>query len=105
MAKKKSPSIKIEELLSTSKTSQWCNVDVENKFKFFTTHGEYVFKIDESVQQYLVLNKPKKDESGNWNDWTNDSAMERVLCVDDGNELRFFDEKLSEIGSDFVRQV
>lgn len=97
MAKKKSKTSIVDELLESSVESQWCTVDTENKFVFDT--NEYI--IDESVKQYKVLNKAGVKN----NDWTNESLMTRILYVDTNEEIRFFDENLVEVNSDLVRYV
>jgi hypothetical protein len=55
--------------------------------------------IGNSISQYTVTNKPKKNEKGSWNNWSNDAQMDKILVVDDGEELRFFDEKFDEVNS------
>lgn len=97
MAKKKSKSEAIEDVLKVASGYQRCVVDINNKFYY----NGYGYVIDESVKQYVVLNKPKK--VGNvMNDWTNEAAMSTILVVDSGDELRFFDENLVEVSSEKV---
>ncbi|MCY9737422.1 hypothetical protein M5X17_27290 [Paenibacillus alvei] len=91
---------KIQELLDEAIYSEWCIVDTDNTFIF---NGN-VFKINPSVKQYIVHNKPILID-GNWNNWTNDAGMERIFCIDNEDELRFFDEKLKEVDGEFVRLV
>jgi hypothetical protein len=97
MAKKKSKVVIIEELLSEALKSEWSIVDTSNNFIFDT----YQYKIDDGVKQYQVLNKPKMTK-GQWNDWTNESLMTNILCIDNGDEIRFFDQNFTEINSDLV---
>jgi hypothetical protein len=55
------------------------------------------FQIKSSVSQYTVANPPRRSEKGNWNNWTNESQMDMILVVDDGHDLRFFDQNFEEI--------
>lgn len=101
MARKKSKTNMIEELLQSAKNSQWCIVDIDNKFQFESNK----FEINENVKQYLVLNKPSKNENGEYNNWTNEASMSQILVIDNGEEMRFFDENLIEISSDNIKIV
>jgi hypothetical protein len=94
MAKKKSKAVAIEELIIASHNAGWSIVDVDNNFTF----DGNAYKIDDSVKQYTVLNKPKK-VNGVLNDWTNEAAMNMIFVVDTGDELRFFDENLAEVSN------
>lgn len=100
MAKKRSKISAVEEALSTSVESGWCIVDVENRFSF----GENLYAIGD-VKQYNVLNKPFRKDDGQYNDWTNESLMTQILAIDTGDEIRFFDESLTEIQSEQVKLV
>lgn len=99
MARKKSKATAIEEMLSSSVASQWCVVDIDNNFIF----NGFGYSINDKVKQYIVLNKPARKENGQWNDWTNESQMTQVLCIDTSEEIRFYDENLSEISSEDVK--
>jgi hypothetical protein len=101
MAKKKSKTSALEELLQTALGSAWCIVDIDNKFTF----EDMNYVIDESVKQYVVLNKPKKisDIYDIWNDWTNEASMSTIFCVDTSDEIRFFDENLVEVNTDSIK--
>jgi hypothetical protein len=59
-------------ILSNSKASQWCYVNTDNEFNFMGN----VFVIDESVEEYKVVNK-----AGEIEDYTNEAYMEEVLAV------------------------
>ena len=101
MAKKKTKTSALDEVISNSVNSQWCIVNTENKFDFDTN----TYNISESIKQYLVFNKPQIGKDGKLNDWTNESSMTQVLVVDTGQELRFFDENLVEVQSEYVKIV
>lgn len=89
MAKKKlSPLEKVEELVEKSQNHGWSIVNTENEFDF---NGS-TFKINESVVQYKVLSKGVE----------NTSDMDSILCIDDGDEIKFFDQLYKEIGSHSV---
>ena len=89
MAKKKlSPLEKVEELVEKSQNHGWSRVDTENQFDF---NGS-TFKNNESVVQYKVLSKGVE----------NTSDMDAILCIDDGDEIKFFDQLYKEIGSELV---
>jgi hypothetical protein len=86
MAKKKlTQEEKIEQLIQESKYHSWCVVDTENVFAF----NGFDFKIDSSVKQYIV----KSD---------NEAEMDSILCIDDGDSIRFFDQNLKELNEKFV---
>jgi hypothetical protein len=94
MAKKKvSKFDKLEQVIEKSVGSEWCIVDTNNFFSYQSNK----MKIDESVSQYIVLNKPKKSDKGVINNWSNDAQMSNILVVDSGDEFRFFDESFEEI--------
>lgn len=79
---------------SNVKQVKWCIVDTENKF---VVDG-VTFEIDASVEQYAVENKPVYAGS-NWNDWTNDAQMDKILVITlyDGDYFEFYDENIEEI--------
>lgn len=88
---KKSALVKIEDLIADANTAKWCLVNTENEFDFEDSR----FKIDNSVEQYKVFEKGIE----------NIAQMDMILCVDDGEEVKFYDQLHVEISSDFVRLV
>lgn len=100
MAKKKSRVEVMDEILSKAIFSKWCIVNTDNEFNYDVPNWTYI--IDESVKQYMVFNKPKL-KNGKYNDWTNQALMTRVLYVDVVNEIKFFDENLTEIDSEKIK--
>lgn len=89
MAKKKlTQEEKVEQLIQASKFHGWCVVDTDNAFAF----NGFDFKIDSSVKQYIVKNKGSENES----------EMDKILCIDDEDSIRFFDESLKELKEDLV---
>jgi hypothetical protein len=89
--RKKGNMLKLEDQISGAKRAKWCNVDTDNKFEF----DEMRFKISETVEQYKVLDK------GN----LNIAQMDMILCVDDGDEMRYFDQLHVEINNELVTLV
>jgi hypothetical protein len=102
MARKKSKTSTIEELIASSAKSEWCVVDTDNKFTYDDSNN---YIIGSNVKPYMVLNKPVQKDNGKWNDWTNDSLMTQILVVDTGEEIRFFDENLVEVASESIKYV
>ncbi|ARF70756.1 hypothetical protein B7C51_25120 (plasmid) [Paenibacillus larvae subsp. pulvifaciens] len=82
----------IMDLLSESVESGYSIVDTENRFVF----KDVEYMIDEELIDYKVFNKPRMI-SDEYNYWTNDSLMDSVYCIDSGEEIRFFNERLVEI--------
>jgi hypothetical protein len=99
MAKKRSKTSSLEESLQNSVHSAWCIVDTDNVFNY----QNVTYVINESVKQYTVLNKPKRNIDGSFNNWTNEASMSMILCVDTGEELRFFDENLLELQNESIK--
>lgn len=91
---------KVEDHLVNAITSSWCVVDTENEFTFES--DRYV--IDRKVKQYEVLNKAVKT-NGEYNNFTNSAPMSSILVVDDGEELKFFDENFVEISNDLIKMI
>jgi hypothetical protein len=89
--KKKGNMLKLEDMISGAKRAQWCMIDTDNQFTF----DEMRFKLSETVEQYKVLDK------GN----LNIAQMDMILCVDDGDEMRYFDQLHVEISNDLVTLV
>lgn len=102
MARKRVKSYsKVEDLLVSAVGSNWRVVDIDNRFTSNSTN----YMIDDSVKQYVVMNKPAKGKDGKMNDWTNEALMTKILVVDTGEEMRFFDENLVEIQSESIKIV
>lgn len=99
MAKKKSKALAIDEIVKSASFSKWCIVNTENEFSL---SPKWSYIIDSSVNQYAVLNKPSL-KNGTMNDWTNQALMTKILVIDTNNEMRFFDENLSEISHDKIK--
>jgi hypothetical protein len=76
-------------ILSNSRASQWCYVNTDNEFTFMGN----VFVIDQSVEEYKVVNK-----AGEVDDFTNEAYMEEVLAVL-GNDgiIRFYNQNYDQI--------
>jgi hypothetical protein len=76
-------------ILSNSNASQWCYVNTDNEFTFMG--GTFV--IDQSVEEYKVVNK-----AGEVEDYTNEAYMEEVLAVL-GNDgiIRFYNQNYDQI--------
>lgn len=74
--------------LKDSKKSEWCIVDTENIFEF---DGKK-FKIG-NVKEYKVYNK-----SGEVDDYTNETLMDKVLSVlNNDDKIVFYDMTCTEI--------
>ncbi|MDH6674416.1 hypothetical protein M2277_005108 [Paenibacillus sp. LBL] len=86
---------KLQEIvrLYPNAVKQWCIVDIENYFVF---EGEK-YCIDERLESYKVSNTPSDTD-----DWTNESEMDSILCVKEGETLRFFDQNVEPILSEFI---
>lgn len=69
--------------------SNWCVVDTENEFTFQGVR----YKIGFTVENYFVGNKPVYNNL-KWNDWTNETAMDKILCVNHGGQIKFYDENI-----------
>lgn len=81
-------------VISNSKASQWCYVNVDNEFEFM---GK-TFVIDDSVEEYKVHNKAKDVY-----DFTNEAYMEEVLVVlYNDNTLKFYNQNFDEIKNNKV---
>lgn len=81
-------------VMSDSKASQWCYVNVDNEFEFM---GE-IFVIDDSVEEYKVHNKAKDVY-----DFTNEAYMEEILVVlYNDNTIKFYNQNFDEIRNDKV---
>jgi hypothetical protein len=93
MPKKKSSSSTLDDLLNNCVSAKWSSVDTENKF----VYEDMKYIIDKSIKQYKVLSK-----AGDAADWTNEALMTRILVVDDGEEIHYFDENMSGIKSDLI---
>lgn len=98
MAKRKTKTSSIEDQLANAIASGWCVVDTDNKFTF--NSDDYL--IDVNVKQYRVMNKASKVD-GQLKSFTNDSLMSSILVIDNGDELKFFDENFKEVSSNLVR--
>lgn len=72
---------------------QWCIVDTENRFEF----DGVVYCIDERLECYKVSNTANDTE-----DWTNESEMDSILCVKDGDHVLFYDQNVEPILSDYI---
>lgn len=81
-------------VLTNSKASQWCYVNVDNEFEFM---GK-TFVIDKDVEEYKVYNKAKEIE-----DFTNEAYMEEILIVlyEDGT-LKFYNQNFDIIENDKI---
>lgn len=90
---------KLNTILEISRYSKWCNVNTDNEFTF---QGEK-FEINESVKQYKVFNKPEVKKNGQYNNWTNEALMDRILCVSTDEGVRFFDQNIEEIDCKLVK--
>lgn len=89
MSKKKlSQNEKIDQLISKSKFHAWCVVDTENEFAF----NGYEFRIHNTVKQYAVKDKGI----------SNEAEMDSILCIDDEDSIRFFDQNLKELNESVV---
>lgn len=84
--------IEIESITKDSKASKWCTVDTDNYFEY----EDQTLRIADIVEQYKVTNKAVY-KSLSWNDWTNDSVMDKILVVESIVGLKFYDQKLIEI--------
>lgn len=81
-------------VMSNSKASQWCYVNVDNEFEFM---GE-IFVIDDSVEEYKVHNKAKDVY-----DFTNEAYMEEILVVlYNDNTIKFYNQNFDEIRNDKI---
>jgi hypothetical protein len=81
-------------VMSNSKASQWCYVNVDNEFEFM---GK-IFIIDDSVEEYKVYNKAKDVY-----DFTNESYMEEILVVlYNDNTIKFYNQNYDEIKNDKI---
>lgn len=99
MTKRKNKQQVVGSLIEQSEYSGWCVVNIHNEFIF---NGDQ-FTINEAVKQYKVKNKPMRSKiSKQWNNWENEAQMISILVVDNGEYLRFFDEKLKEVPTEFV---
>jgi len=81
-------------VMSNSKASQWCYVNVDNEFEFM---GK-IFVIDDSVEEYKVHNKAKDVY-----DFTNEAYMEEILVVlYNDNTIKFYNQNFDEIKNNKV---
>lgn len=76
-------------VLSSSKASQWCYVNIDNEFKFMGN----TFIIADSVEEYKVYNKAFEVE-----DYTNEAYMEEILVVlCEDSSLEFYNQNFDPI--------
>jgi len=69
-------------------------VNTENVFNFLGKK----FKIDESVKEYKVTNPATYNESGELNDFSNESFMEVIhVVLEQYGTVRFFNQNEKEI--------
>jgi hypothetical protein len=84
MAKKLTRLQKSTAILLNAKATQWCYVNTDNEFDFMGTK----FKIDDSVEEYKVINK-----AGEVEDFTNEAYMEEILAVlDNHGYIQFYNQ-------------
>lgn len=77
--------------------AEWCIVDIDNKFIFKGVH----YKIDDQVEQYKVWNT-SKIENNELNDFTNESLMDKILCIYSEDKYYFFDENIDRIKNNSI---
>lgn len=69
-------------------------VNTENVFEVLGNK----FKIDDSVKEYRVTNPARYDESGELNDFSNESFMEIIHVILEQNDvMRFYNQNEKEI--------
>jgi hypothetical protein len=81
-------------------TARWCLVSTDNIFYF----NDKVYRIDDSVKQYTVTGKACKNGS-DWNNFSNNATMERILCYMDDGEMFFYDENINQIDNNMIKEV
>ena len=99
MTKRKTKQQVIDGLIEQSEKTDWCVVNIHNEFIFDGNQ----FTIRDVIKQYKVKSKPTKSKVNNqWNNWENEAEMTRILVIDNGDYLRFFDERLKEVSTEFI---
>lgn len=79
----------------------WCTVDTDNYFFF----GGNKYEISQDVKEYRVKNKAEKDDNGEYNDYTNDSIMDKIVISIENHSITFFDQNLMRIDYGKVREI
>lgn len=79
----------------------WCTVDTDNYFFF---EGDK-YEISQDIKEYRVKNKAVLDENGEYNDYTNDSMMDKIVISVEDYSVTFLDQNLMRIDSSKVRVV
>ena len=83
-------------ILKNAKATQWCYVNTDNEFQFMDT----TFVIDESVEEYRVVNK-----AGEVEDFTNEAYMEEILVVIDNNHhVKFYNQNYDLVEEVYVKE-
>lgn len=76
-------------IIKEAQATQWCYVNTDNEFSFM----DNTFKIDESVEEYKVVNK-----AGEVEDYTNEAYMEEILAVLDVNGyIKFYNQNYDSV--------
>lgn len=68
-------------------------VDINNEFKY---KGN-TYRISPLLKQYQVKNYPVKNINGTYNNWTNECDMDSVIIVDNGESIKFLDQKGKDV--------
>jgi hypothetical protein len=92
MTKKLTRLEKSTNILKNAVATQWCYVNTDNEFTFM----DNAFVIDDSVEEYRVVNK-----AGEVEDFTNEAYMEEILAVlDDDGYVKFYNQNY-----DWIKKV